>query len=227
MRPTNLLLISMCAAAAVLLSVSAKPNHLSGEDRVARARKLAGEQVKQRFQKVGLNYPPSQLYIRAFKHEKTLEIWSKGSNKKFVKVAEFPIAGMSGTLGPKWKEGDRQVPEGRYFIDRYNPYSRFRLSLGINYPNAADKARSPHGKLGGDIFIHGNTVSIGCLAMTDPLIDEIYLMALDATSRPVRVDIFPFRPEKSGEFKAPDAATAKLWRELTSVARRFAESGIL
>jgi murein L,D-transpeptidase YafK len=99
-------------------------------------------------------------------------------------------------LGPKRRNGDRQVPEGFYHIDRFNPFSNFYLSLGINYPNPSDRKKSRAQRLGGDIFIHGSCVTIGCLPMTDDKIREIYLYAVHARNNGqtnIPVYIFPFR----------------------------------
>lgn len=136
------------------------------------------------------------LFI-AFKDEEMLELWAKNSNEENYKyIKNFKICASSGGLGPKSKQGDYQVPEGFYYIDRFNPVSNFYLSLGINYPNTADKKRSNAANLGGDIFIHGNCVSIGCLAMRDEQIKEIYLYALYAKNsgqNKIPVYIFPFK----------------------------------
>jgi murein L,D-transpeptidase YafK len=148
-------------------------------------------------QRAGLKHPVPRIYFRAHKAEMELEIWGGTSLAKPLKLlAAYPIAGMSGSLGPKRREGDLQAPEGFYFIDRFNPRSSFHLSLGINYPNASDRILSDRQKPGGDIFIHGSDVSIGCLAMTDEMIKEIYSLAWLARQkgqRRIPVHIFPFR----------------------------------
>lgn len=110
-------------------------------------------------------------------------------------VKAFDICVLSGELGPKRKQGDYQVPEGFYHIDRFNPSSNFHLSLGIDYPNASDKILGDPQKPGGDIFIHGSCVTVGCLPMTNEGISEIYLYALYARAagqRDIPVYIFPF-----------------------------------
>jgi murein L,D-transpeptidase YafK len=109
---------------------------------------------------------------------------------KLIRI--YPIAAASGGPGPKRREGDMQVPEGVYHVARFNPNSRFHLSLGLNYPNKADLIQGNSSRPGGDIYIHGNQVSIGCLAMTDPKIDEIYSLASSARST-IPVHLFPCR----------------------------------
>ena len=102
--------------------------------------------------------------------------------------------------------GDYQVPEGFYFIDRFNPMSNYYLSLGINYPNPSDKIKSNASNLGGDIFIHGDCLTIGCLPMTDNKMKEIYLYAINAKhngQEEIPFYIFPFRmtDQKFNTFK--------------------------
>ena len=140
-----------------------------------------------------------ELFMRAFKHEGVLELWARANNKaRFVQLKTYPICAASGVLGSKKKQGDRQVPEGFYRIDRFNPQSRFHLSLGLNYPNAADRQRITENP-GGDIFIHGDCASIGCLAMGDSAIEEIYLLAEGARNRhSITVHIFPTQLNQDG-----------------------------
>lgn len=133
----------------------------------------------------------------AFKHEGELELFARDNpDSPYVKVATYPICAKSGDPGPKRKSGDYQVPEGFYYINRFNPASSYYLSLGINYPNGSDRIKSDPLYPGGDIFIHGACVTIGCLPMTDELIKEIYVYAIHARSNgqlKIPVYIFPFR----------------------------------
>ncbi|MFA8450489.1 MAG: murein L,D-transpeptidase family protein [Bacteroidales bacterium] len=136
-----------------------------------------------------------QLYLRAFKQEKKLELWAKDNDSiSFKLIKTYDICSASGNVGPKRKEGDRQVPEGFYHIDRFNPRSRFHLSLGLNYPNTSDKILSDKNQPGNNIFIHGSCVSVGCLAITDDRIKEVYLFCLlakMAKQKSIPVSIFP------------------------------------
>jgi murein L,D-transpeptidase YafK len=196
----------------------------ASERRVLEARRLKEAGIRARVEKLGLRYPVARVYIRAFKSEGLLELWIAGRTGPYRLFRSYPIAAMSGGLGPKKQEGDLQVPEGIYRIDRYNPYSRFLLSLGINYPNAVDRIRSKGLKPGGDIFIHGSNVSIGCIAMTDDVIREIYLVAFDSQVKPVRVHIFPMRMEGVAFGRAFGNAPQgwkELWRSLQPVYVRF------
>ena len=145
----------------------------------------------------GIPYPPEKLFIRVFKQEKILEVWAwSTSDAVFKRVKHYPICRTSGNLGPKRHEGDLQIPEGFYYIDRFNPKSNFYLSLGINYPNPSDKILGRRGELGGDIFIHGGCVTIGCVPIMDEYIKEVYWLAVQAKSNgasKIPVHIFPTR----------------------------------
>ncbi len=136
-----------------------------------------------------------KIYLRAFKSEKQIELWGKGdSETKYSLIKTYEVCRTSGRLGPKRKQGDLQIPEGFYHIDRFNPYSNFYLSLGINYPNKSDGILGEKGKLGGDIFIHGACVTIGCLPITDNQIKELYIFCIEAKHNgqsKIPVTIFP------------------------------------
>jgi len=151
--------------------------------------------VKQYFKDINLEFNKFQLLIIAYKTEAIIEAWIKPSDKDtFILLKQFPICSSSGTIGPKRKQGDYQVPEGFYHIDRFNPYSNFYISLGVNYPNSSDKILGQKGNLGGDIFIHGSCVTIGCMPITDDLIKELYILAVEAKNngqKDIPVYIFP------------------------------------
>lgn len=163
-------------------------------DRVAQARHLVGEQLAQDLQAKGLK-PGAAIFLRAFKSEQQLEVWIQDS-LEFRLFRTYPICRVPGLLGPKRKEGDLQVPEGLYWVEVFNPKSSYHLSMGINYPNASDRILSDPKKPGGEIYIHGNCVSVGCLPITDEKIRELYLLALDARDagqQQIPVHIFPCR----------------------------------
>jgi murein L,D-transpeptidase YafK len=136
------------------------------------------------------------MFIRVFKMECILEVWVQKPDGKYVKFKQFDIYALSGLLGPKRMEGDRQVPEGFYYISEFNPLSNYYLSLGINYPNESDLKLSVAERKGGDIFIHGARCSAGCLAMSNYYIEDIYMLAVKAHSNgqdKIPVQIFPFK----------------------------------
>jgi murein L,D-transpeptidase YafK len=175
---------------------SAKAASIPGERRVALARAARTDLILQRCKAVGVPYPPREIFLRAFKHEGQLEAWAREDAGPFKLWKTYPVLTPSGGPGPKRRAGDRQVPEGFYRIDRFNPESRFHLSLGLDYPNASDRILSDPKNPGGDIFIHGKDVTIGCLPLGDTAIEELYLLALDTRQRgqrTIHVHIFPAR----------------------------------
>ncbi len=134
------------------------------------------------------------IYIRIFKEASLLEVWIR-SGAEYKLLKNYFICAYSGALGPKEKEGDRQAPEGFYKVRRkhLNPNSKFHLSFNLGYPNTYDKA---HKRTGSFLMVHGNCVSIGCYAMTDKKIEEIYALvesALKKGQKFVPVHIYPFK----------------------------------
>ncbi len=168
-------------------------------DRVADARARRGAHLAQICDAGVVVYPPRAVYLRAFKREGVLELWacSEPAGAPFHLVTIYPILRASGRLGPKRCEGDGQVPEGFYMVNRFNPRSLFHLSLGLDYPNAADRRLTTDPEHPGtDIFIHGDAVSVGCLAMGDAVAEELYLTVSDtcaAGKNNPAVHIFPCR----------------------------------
>lgn len=170
--------------------------------RVRTASREKDEALRQRFKEKGLAYPPRAILLRAFKQEAVLELWATDANDKpYVLVHEYRICTSSGTLGPKRRFGDEQVPEGFYELDWFNPQSNFFLSLHINYPNASDRILGSHKNPGGDIFLHGNCASIGCIPITDEGIKEVYWLAVlvhNQNDQHLPIEIFPARLTEDG-----------------------------
>ncbi len=184
----------------------------------------------------GLQWPPENILIIIFKHEREVELWAvSDKNHRYRLIRKYEICDASGTLGPKRRQGDLQVPEGFYYIDRFNPGSKFYLSLGINYPNASDKILGVQGKLGGDIFIHGNCVSIGCVAIRDEFIKELYLIAVEARSngqKRIPIYIFPAKMDEDGMKRlkksyAENRALLSFWENLKKGHDFFQQNRIL
>lgn len=153
--------------------------------------------IKKLFHDKKLLYPGFNLFIRVFKQEALLEVWIKSNGyENYTLLHVYDVCAGSGTYGPKRKEGDFQVPEGVYSINHFNPSSNFYLSLGLNYPNASDRILSDKHKPGGQIYIHGNCVTVGCLPLTDDKIKELYVLAIEARNNGqdnIPVHIFPCR----------------------------------
>lgn len=165
----------------------------------------------------GVNPNKFKLFIRVFKAEQRLETWvTDFENEHFVLLKTYKIAASSGELGPKRKQGDYQVPEGFYHIDRYNPTSSFYLSLGVNYPNESDRILGKK-NLGGDIFIHGSDVTIGCVPLTDDKIKEVYALAVQAKhsgQTKVYVHVFPFDLAKENVEKYKNSPHYQFWKNI-------------
>ncbi|WP_081909566.1 murein L,D-transpeptidase family protein [Aureispira sp. CCB-QB1] len=142
-----------------------------------------------------------ELFLRAFKKEQIVEVWAKEKlGQQFKKIQTYSFCTSSGLLGPKRQEGDRQIPEGCYWIDRFNPNSKFHLSLGLNYPNDSDRKLGHAQYPGGDIFIHGGCASIGCIPITNRKIEELYALTSEAQrlgQTKIQVHIFPSNKMKS------------------------------
>ena len=147
-----------------------------------------------------------------------------GHGWKFVRF--YPILAASGKPGPKRLEGDRQVPEGIYRVAELNPNSAYHLSMKLNYPNEFDRehaAKDGRTNLGGDIFIHGKAASIGCLAMGDTAIEELFVMADDAGLNNVEIAIVPFDPRTRNLQPRPDDPSwvAELYAIMTAYFKPF------
>lgn len=153
--------------------------------------------LQKQFVHKGLRWPAKFLYIRSFKYDGQLEVWVSNSRKEPYRLFKtYRVCAMAGSLGPKRVQGDYQVPEGFYYINEFNPNSNYYLSLGLNYPNASDKILADPVKPGGDIYIHGNCVTVGCIPINDQQIEELYTLAAHtkgAGQDYIPVHIFPVR----------------------------------
>jgi murein L,D-transpeptidase YafK len=182
------------------INLSAQADFLADQKRYKRVRVAINEKEKllvDDLTKHNIKINELNILLVAYKAEGEVEVFVKTKQEQnYHMLTSYYICYSSGKLGPKRKQGDYQVPEGFYFIDRFNPASHFYLSLGLSYPNQSDKMKSEARNLGGDIFIHGSCVSIGCLPMTDNKIKEIYLYAIHAKNngqQKIPVYIFPFK----------------------------------
>lgn len=131
------------------------------------------------FSEAGVSYPPENIALLAFKQEQHMELWAKSENQIWRHVHTYPLTASSGHLGPKLREGDKQIPEGIYQLTLLNPFSNMHLSMKVNYPNAFDRQHATaerRRRLGGNIFIHGKNYSVGCLAVGDDAMNELFLI---------------------------------------------------
>jgi murein L,D-transpeptidase YafK len=153
--------------------------------------------LQKQFEAKKLVWPAKYIYVRSFKYDSQMEVWVKNDLKDpFQLFKTYKVCALAGTLGPKRMGGDFQVPEGFYYINEFNPRSNYYLSLGINYPNVSDRILSDSLQPGGDIYIHGSCVTVGCIPITDGQIEELYILAAhakDAGQDFIPVHIFPIR----------------------------------
>lgn len=165
--------------------------------------------LTQKLKEKNLSLQNLNILMVAYKDEGELEMYVKSkTDKSYQKLLTYQICRSSGDLGAKNQEGDYQVPEGFYHINHFNPMSSYFLSLGISYPNQADRKRSDAPKkgksLGGAIYLHGSCVTIGCIPITDEYIKEVYVLAVQARASgqtKIPIYIFPFRFTKENKDK--------------------------
>lgn len=172
---------------------------------VASVMKDVGKEARNRlraaFAVKGASYPPEKAHFVVLKASATLMLYAEDAELNITHITNYPLTATSGVLGPKLREGDRQIPEGIYRVIGFNPNSSYHLSLKINYPNEYDLARAnEEGREnpGSDIFIHGKAVSIGCVAVGDVAIEELFTLAFDVGKENVSVVIAPYDMRKEG-----------------------------
>lgn len=166
-------------------------------------------------------------HLRIFKRERVLELWLRRPEAQFVLFKTYPICNFSGGLGPKLREGDRQAPEGFYRVAarQLNPHSRHHLAFNLGFPNAYDRALE---RTGSALMVHGGCSSVGCFAMTDPQIDEIYAVveaALHQGQDEVDVAIFPFRLAHEALASEAHSTWLQFWQNLKQGADLFEATG--
>ncbi|USF86236.1 L,D-transpeptidase family protein [Candidatus Endoriftia persephonae] len=151
-------------------------------------------QLRRRFEQAGVEYPPARLQLISLKQEQQIEVWAADAGP-WRHIHDYQVLAASGVAGPKLREGDRQVPEGFYQIEALNPHSRFHLSIKLNFPNSfdwlnahAEGRRQP----GSNIFIHGSAWSVGCLAIGDQAVEELFLLVARSWQEPASVMILPY-----------------------------------
>ncbi len=156
-----------------------EPYSKTVEDRIVEFGELVRQRLEPQFQAAGVAYPPAKVTFVGLKDERLLEVYAADAQGEFRFICSYPVLAASGVIGPKLREGDRQVPEGVYCLRELNPNSRFHLSLWIDYPSSFDRARAlEEGREdpGGEIMIHGGAASRGCLAVGDPAAEDLFVL---------------------------------------------------
>ncbi|MET3589098.1 murein L,D-transpeptidase YafK [Bartonella silvatica] len=157
--------------------------------------------------------PYAPIMMRFFKQENVAEIWKQSRSGDFVLMARYGICKWSGQLGPKYKEGDFQTPEGFYTVsaNQMNPYSKYYLSFNIGFPNLYDQA---NGRTGSNLMVHGSCFSAGCYSMSDKNMAQIYAFARDAFrggQREFQLQAFPFRMTDANMARHSSDPHYKFW----------------
>ncbi|MBF0609936.1 MAG: hypothetical protein G8345_06700 [Magnetococcales bacterium] len=176
------------------------------------------------FQQKNLAFPPHAITMAFFKHEKRMELYAAGADQVMMPIRSYPLLGISGHLGPKLREGDGQVPEGGYRIVHLNPMSAFHLSLKLDYPNSFDREQAlveKRDSLGDNIMIHGGNQSVGCLAIGNEAIEEIFILTQFVGMERVNVLVAPidFRaghPWPVGQPVVKSSFSDQLYRNLAA-----------
>lgn len=164
------------------------------ESRIEKIEENVWNRLEKDLEKAGyeMDYP-KEIILAAFKEEKILQVYSK-DYRGIKLIKQYPFTAYSGELGPKLKEGDKQIPEGIYNVAYLNPNSSYYLSIKVSYPNEFDiyKTQFPNvSEMGGDIFIHGKSATIGCIPIGDEAIEEVFLLTQKAINKNVKVIISP------------------------------------
>lgn len=203
-----------------LTMVTRRFNKKSVADRLSEFGTAARQRMKNDFVKANVAYPPARTTFLVLKAEQRLEVYAGTSNRlQFIRA--YPILAASGDLGPKLREGDNQVPEGIYEIESLNPNSAYHVSLRLNYPNAFDRAQAAKDgrtRLGGDIMIHGNSVSVGCIALGDEAAEDLFTLAADAGTKSITVICSPidFRMRKAPLLTRLPRWTIELYQQIAA-----------
>lgn len=176
----RILLIILCVYSGYVCSMAPKLNwNKAIENAVTRYGSKMEPQLISMFDDAGVAYPPQEIALLGFKQEREVQLWAKNNDGIWHHIHDYPLTAFSGRLGPKLKEHDLQIPEGVYRLTALNPFSSMHLSMQINYPNHFDRLQAikdGRRNLGNNIFIHGKSLSVGCLAVGDQAIDQLFLL---------------------------------------------------
>jgi murein L,D-transpeptidase YafK len=214
-----------------LSKVHAMASHVYSEkaidDAVARYGLKKEPELISRFTKAGIAYPPRDIALLAFKREQHIQLWAKDEKAHWRYIRTYPLTAYSGGLGPKLREHDRQIPEGIYHLTMFNPFSSMHLSMMIDYPNTFDRLHaSMDGRhaLGGDIFLHGKSSSVGCLAVGDEAIDQLFVLMRRVGLNHAQLIIAPndlrYARPATGKFSQPKWLP-ELYQKIAHALKRF------
>ena len=217
-------LVAVAAASYALITYVRRQRTVA--DAVATYGTAARARLRPFFTHAHVAYPPRRLALLVFKRERRLVVWARDDKSGWRFIRDYAVLAASGRSGPKLRQGDYQVPEGLYRIALLNPASSYHLSMLVDYPNGVDRAqaaRDHRTNLGGDIFIHGKNVSIGCVAIGDPGIEELFTLAADTGIARMKVIFAP----NDLRIAAPPVEPAtppwvlRLWQSIAAALREF------
>jgi len=197
-------------------------SHVSIRDRLEEHGDAVRARCEPPYRAVEAAWPPQRLCIVGYKRERRLDVHARDEHGAWRVVGSYPVLAASGELGPKLAEGDRQVPEGVYALASLNPNSRFHLALRVDYPNSDDRERARadgRANLGGDIMIHGGASSIGCLAIGDTAIEDVFVAAASCGIENVTIVLAPYDLRGPDVVEPPTTAppwTNERWRVIRS-----------
>lgn len=197
-------IVLLCSLAGDVGAREGPPRPRTVEQVVAHYRDAVRQRLDAALRRVGLGFPAPELALVALKAERMVELWGRADKGAWRLVKRYPVCAASGGAGPKLAQGDLQVPEGVYRLSSLNPNSAFHLSMKVDYPNADDRERARadgRTQLGGDIFVHGNCVSIGCLALGDEAIEELFVLVAERWPKQPQIVIAP----RDFRARAPEA----------------------
>lgn len=176
----RIIFIILCIQSHSIYSMAPKLNWDKAiENAVTRYGSKMEPQLISMFANSGVTYPPQEIALLGFKQEREIQLWARNDDQVWHHIHTYPLTAFSGRLGPKLKEHDLQIPEGVYRLTALNPFSSMHLSMQINYPNNFDRLQAMKDgrkNLGNNIFIHGKSLSVGCLAVGDKAIDQLFLL---------------------------------------------------
>lgn len=186
------------------------------------------ERISNNLSIAGFSNFPDEILLIGYKSERELHLYGR-INSKWKLIKAYPFTNFSGQIGPKLKEGDKQIPEGIYNIEYLNPNSAYHLSLKVSYPNDYDKQKAKlenRTLLGGDIFIHGDNVTVGCIPIGDEAVEEVFTIANNSITNGIKVIIAPY---KFGSVAPPLTENNVSWAEelYSNIKTEIEKEGIL
>lgn len=218
-------LIFLCLLAALSANIYARADDIPSSTRSRSAVSDVGGTLESALSEKSIT-KGAPVFIQILKAENELRLYLEKDDGTYALLETYPICAWSGDLGPKLKEGDGQSPEGFYTIrpSQLNPNSSFHLSFNLGFPNTYDRAK---GRTGSFLMVHGNCVSIGCYAMTDPVIENIWTLmvwAFEDGQSEIPVHIFPFEMTDENLAENAENQWAEFWAELAPAWKHFQET---